>query len=167
MSHKNKTPNEMLFSDASPDKVMPIALLWRAIWRWTFDEFKCPLGFRKDIESEILKWNKIITFQKRLRNDKHGAKWDSGFTEEVGKKGNVIDELEYQVGMMCKTLVDNEEGLWDYHKDTLRIHNIDYRKSIHCKFWFPEIPTDYAKGRANLEVAKKENPQDYADNSKG
>ena len=69
--------------------------------------------------------------------------------------------------MMCKTLVDNEEGLWDYHKDTLRIHNIDYRKSIHCKFWFPEIPTDYAKGQANLEAAKKENPQDYTDNSKG
>ena len=30
------------------------------------------LDFRKDIESEILKWNKIITFQKRLRNDKYG-----------------------------------------------------------------------------------------------
>lgn len=165
MSHKNKTPNEMLFSDASPDKVMPIALLWRAVWRWVFDEFKCPLGFRKDIESEILKWNKIITFQKRLRKDKYGP--TESDSNPVGQKGNVIDELEHQIGMMCKTLVDNEEGLWDYHKDTLRIHNIDYRKSIHCKFWFPEIPTDYAKGQANLEAAKKENPQDYTDNSKG
>ena len=165
MSHKNKTPNELLFSQASPDKVMPVVLIWRGIWKWIFDERNCSFDHRKILEEEILKWNKIITFQKRLRKDKYGpTERDSNPT---GQKGNVIDELEYQVGMMCKTLVDNEEGLWDYHKDTLRIHNIDYRKSIHCKFWFPEIPTDYAKGRANLEAAKKENPQDYTDNSKG
>ena len=161
MSHKNKTPNEMLFSDASPDKVMPIALLWRACWRWVFDEFKCPMGFRKDIESEILKWNKIITFQKRIRN-RGPTESDSNPT---GQKGNVIDELDYQIGMMCKTLVDNEEGLWDYHKDTLRIHNIDYRKSIHCNFWFPEVQDKdrFKRGQAHLKEAKEQNPEDYTD----
>ena len=164
MSHKNKTPNELLFSQASPDKVIPIALLWRAIWRWVFDEIHCPFDHRKTIEENIIKWNDIVVFQERLRNTKHGAKWDSGFTDEVGKKGNVIDELKYQIGMMSKTLVDNEQGLWDYHKDTLRIHNIDYRKSIHCKFWFPEIPTDYAKGQANLQKAMDDNPEDYLPN---
>jgi len=162
MSHKNKTPNELLFSQASPDKVMPVVLIWRGIWKWIFDERNCSFDHRKILEEEILKWNKIITFQKRLRKDKYGP--TESDSNPTGQKGNVIDELAYQVGMMCKTLVDNEEGLWDYHKDTLRIHNIDYRKSIHCKFWFPEIPTDYAKGQAALKKAQEDNPQDYLPN---
>ena len=160
MSFKNKTPNELLFYQASPDKVIPIALLWRAIWRWVFDETHCPFDHRKTIEENIVKWDKIIKFQKRIRS-RGPLESDSN---PVGQKGNVIDELEYQIGMMCKTLVDNEKGDWDYHKDTLRIHNIDYRKSIHCKFWFPEIPTDYAKGQAALKKAQEDNPQDYLPN---
>jgi hypothetical protein len=162
MSFKNKTPNEMLFAQASPDKVMPVVLIWRGIWKWIFDERSCSLDHRKILEEEILKWNDIIIFQKRLRLTKYGP--TESDSNPTGQKGNVIDELDYQIRMMCKTLVDNEEGLWDYHKDTLRIHNIDYRKSIHCKFWFPEIPTDYAKGQANLEAAKRENPEDYLPN---
>lgn len=162
MSYKNKTPNEMLFSQASPDKVMPIVMIWRGIWKWVFDEMRCSLDHRKTLEEEILKWNDIVTFQKRLRLTKYGP--TESDKNPVGQKGNIIDELEHQVGLMSKVLVDNEQGLWDYHKDTLRIHNIDYRKSIHCKFWFPEIPTDYAKGQAALKKAQEDNPQDYLPN---
>lgn len=158
-----KTPNEILFEQASPDKVMPIVYLWRAIWKYVFDEQHCSFEHRKEIETEILKWNSIIQIQKTIRNDRTKGQFDKGSTGKVGQKGNVIDELEYQTGMMCKTLVDNENGLWDYHKDTLRIHNIDYRKSIHCNEWFPEVqdPDRFARGIANLKEAQKENPEDY------
>jgi len=163
MSFIKKTPNEILFEQASPDKVMPIIYLWRAIWKFVFDIDHCAFDHRKEIEKEILKWTDIINFQKKIRSDRHGKKWDEGSTDKVGQKGNVIDELEYQIGMMCKTIVDNEQGLWDYHVDTLRIHNIDYRKSIHCSQWFPEVqdPLRFERGAENLKRAQEENPEDY------
>jgi hypothetical protein len=162
MSLSRKTPNEILFAQASPDKVMPIFYLWRGIWRFIFDEKGCPFGFRKELETEILKWDRIIKYQKKIRHEKYGP--TPSDNAPVGKKGNVIDEFEYQIGLMCKHLVDNEAGYWDYHKDTLRIHNIDYRKSIHCQNWFPEFEIDFKKGQAALEQAKRDNPQDYLEN---
>ena len=153
-----KTPNEILFEQASPDKVMPVIYLWRAIWKYIFDINHCAFDHRQEIEKEILKWNEIIRFQKSIRR----VHPDSD-KQPIGQKGNVIDELEYQIGMMCKHLVDNEQGLWDYHKDTLRIHGIDYRKSIHCNQWFPEVqdPLRFERGAENLKEAQRENPQDY------
>jgi hypothetical protein len=159
MGFKPRTPNEMLFAQASPDKVMPIIYLWRAIFKYIFDKDHCAFNHRQEIEKEILKWDKIVKFQQKIRHEKYGPT-DSD-KNPVGQKGNVIDEIEYQVGMMCKTLVDNENGYWDYHRDTLRIHNIDYRKSIHCQDWFPEFKVDFKKGQEALKEAQKENPDDY------
>lgn len=158
----SKTPNEILFEQASPDKVMPIIYLWRGIWKYVFDINHCIFNHRQELEKEIMKWNEIIRFQKSIRR-KHKEE----DLNPVGQKGNVIDELEYQIGMMCKTLVDNEKGLWDYHKDTLRIHDIDYRKSIHCNYWFPEVqdPLRFERGADNLKKAQEENPEDYKDNA--
>ena len=153
----------MLFAQASPDKVMPIIYLWRAIWKYIFDIDHCSLDHRQQIEKEVLKWDGIIRFQKKIRRPHPESE-----NNPVGQKGNVIDELEYQIGMMAKTLVDNEQGYWDYHKDTLRIHNIDYRKSIHCNEWFPEVQDAdrFKRGQENLKRAQEENPEDYKE-SKG
>jgi hypothetical protein len=157
----SETPNEILFKQASPDKVMPIFYLWRAVWRFVFDEKTCPFNHRSEIEREIIKWNDIVQYQKRIRHEKYGP--TESDKEPVGKKGNIIDELEYQVGMMCKILVENEEGNWEYHKDTLRVHRIDYKKSIHCNEWFPEVQDKdrFKRGQANLKKAKEQNPEDY------
>lgn len=156
------TPNELLIMQCRPDKVMPIFQLWRAVWRWVFDEINCPLRHRQEVEKEILKWDNIVKTQKRIRLQKYGPQ-AVGVNLPTGTKGNPIDELEYQVGMMCKTLVDNENGLWDHARDTLRIHHIDYKRSIHCKKWFPECqdPDAAKKGQAILEQHKKDNPEDY------
>ena len=153
------TPDELLaFSGA---KRIPVYFLWRAIWRWVFDEFRCPYSHRSEIEKEILAWNNIITEQKRIRLEKFGPQWQT--TAPVGEKGNHIDELEYQIGMMCKVLVENEAGGWEYHKDTLRVHGIDYRQSIHCNQWFPECqdPKRFERGQAHLKQAMIDHPEDY------
>ncbi len=102
------TPNEVLFYHSTPDKVMPIYYLWRAVWRFVFDENGCPPHHRSEVEKEIMKWNNIVQYQKKIRYEKFGPNWQN--SNPVGQKGNPIDEIEFQVGMMCKTLVEKESG---------------------------------------------------------
>ena len=151
------TPNEILLKQCRPDNVMPIYFLWRAIWRWVFDEISCPFNHRSEIEKEIIKWNQIVQYQKKIRSEQYGQTESDVLA--VGTKGNLIDELEYQIGMMCKTLVENEEGLWNNSKDTLRIHKIDYKQSIHCNQYFPEFKNKDGKKKA--EEALKQNMLDH------
>lgn len=157
------TPNELLFIQASPDKVMPIFYLWRSVCRFFYDEEHCPLGFRQEVEKDILKWNKIIQYQNKIRYEAHGQK-------SIGQDGNVIDELQRQIGRMCQWIRYKETGIWEspecppMSSDAVRIHHLDYRKILDCQKWFPELKVDFAKGRANLEAAKRENPEDYLPN---
>ena len=167
------TPNDVLFRQASPDKVMPIYNLWRAVCRWFYDEDHCPLGFRSEIEKEICKWDAIIKYQKKIRLESFGPQWQNN--NPVGQKGNVIDELEYQIGKMCQWIVFSDTGVWNSPEsppikaDTVRIHQMDYRRIVDCKRWFPDAqdPEGPKRAQAYLKEAMKDNPQDYQNNEHG
>src|SRR5689334_2398443 len=138
---------------------MPLVQLWRLIFKYIFDEKNCGQTTRKTIETEVLKWNNLVKYQKRVLTEKYGPGFD-GYAP-IGKKGSVIDEIEYQIGMMSSWLVKNENGEWDQKKANYAIHKIDYRTVAPMDRVFPEIKKNYARGRAALEQAMKDHPEDY------
>lgn len=108
-----------------------------------------------------MKWNNVVQHQKKIRTEMWGEK--AGFSEQVGKNGNIIDEIEYNIQAMCHFLVKNENGMMDRTKDLLRIHRIDYKRYILCKEWFPESqdPKGKEKGEAALKHNMIDNPETY------
>lgn len=152
------SPNEQFQKDITNRK--PIAILWRDVWRWIFDEINCPLAHQQIMQNEIVKWNQVVQYQKKIRTDRFGEK--AGFSEQVGKNGNVIDEIEYNIQAMCHFLVKNEHGQMDRTKDLLRLHRIDYKTYVLCKEWFPECQDP--KGKEKGEAALKQNMKDFPEN---
>ena len=156
----SKTFNELLFEQASPDKVMPIAYLWRAVCRWFYDEKHCPPTFRLEFEKEIIKWNKILSFQDKIRFESTGQ-------HAIGQEGNIIDELNKQIGRMSQWIRYKDLKIWESPEcppmspDAVRIHNLDYRKILDCQKWFPELKIDFKKGKGALKKAQEDNPEDY------
>jgi hypothetical protein len=135
----------------------PIHLLWRDCWKWIFDEFSCSLAHQQILENEIVKWNEVVQYQKKIRTERFGE--GAGFSQQVGKNGNVIDEIEYNIQAMCHFLVKNEHGFMQSTKDTLRLHQIDYKRYILCKEWFPECQD--AKGKEKGQAALKANMEEF------
>lgn len=166
------TPNEEFLKQSSPNNVMPIFYLWRAVCRWFYDEEHCPFGFRSEIEKEIINWNKIIQYQKKIRYERFGPNWQN--KNPVGQKGNIIDEMEYQIGRMCQWIVYSETGTWNSPEgppikaDTLRTHRIDYRMTVDCRKWFPEMEDKdgFKKAKAYLKQAMEDHPTDYVNTEK-
>lgn len=139
----------------------PIHLLWRDVWKFIFEEFSCGLAHQQIMQNEIVKWNEVVQYQKKIRTELWGEK--AGFSEQVGKNGNIIDEIEYNLQAMCHFLVKNEHGLMQTTKDTLRVHRIDYKRYVLCKEWFPECQDKdgVKKGQEALKENQKEFPEYY------
>jgi hypothetical protein len=153
------TFNDQFRSD-SKDR-MPIWFLWRGIWRFIFDEISCGINHQRIINDEIMKWNNVVQYQKKIRTESYGP--EAVGTLEPGKNGNYIDEIEYNIQRMAHFLVKNEHGGFDRTKDLLRIHNIDYKRFILCKDWFPECqdPKSQEKAQAALKANMEEFPEYY------
>ena len=139
----------------------PIHLLWRDVWKFIFEEFSCGLAHQQIMQNEIIKWNEVVQYQKKIRTEIFGDK--AGFSEQVGKNGNIIDEIEYNIMAMSHFLVKNEYGQMQRTKDLLRLHHIDYKRYILCKEWFPECqdPDGKKKGQAALKANMEEFPEFY------
>jgi hypothetical protein len=71
----------------------------------------------------------------------------------------ILDEIEYNIQAMCHFLVKNEHGFMQSTKDTLRLHQIDYKRYILCKEWFPECQD--AKGKEKGQAALKANMEEF------
>ena len=148
------------FNKDSRDR-MPIWYLWRAVWRFIFDEYSCGVNHQMEMQSEILKWKAVVDYQKKIRIEKYGA--EAGFSLECGKNGNIIDEIEYNIMAMSNFLVKNEFGGFDRTKDLLRIHKIDYKRYVLCKDFFPECADKDGekKGQEALKANMAEFPELY------
>jgi len=148
------------FKHDSKDR-MPLPLLWRAVWRFIFDEFSCGLNHQIEMQKEILKWHQVVQYQKKIRTESFGP--GAVGLNEVGKNGNIIDEIEYNIMAMSHFLVKNEHGGFDRTKDLLRIHKIDYKRFTLCKEWFPECQDKDGekKGQEALKANMEQFPEQY------
>ena len=165
MSYKNKTPKEVL--DFQVSRRMPIMYMWRAIWKYFYDEKSCGTNHLKEIEKEILGWHEIVDEQKRISFERFGQKLsDKG----DGTDGNFIAEVEFQLSIMCRILVYKETGNWGeddsyrpFSEETVRIHELDYRALPLCIQFFPEVRTreGLERGQSALEANKKDQPHLY------
>jgi len=156
------TPLEQFQKDSR--NRMPIHYLWRAVWRFIFDEYSCGLNHQSEMQNEILKWNQVVQYQKKIRVESFGP--NANGTEQVGKNGNIIDEIEYNIMAMSSFLVKNEFGGFDRTKELLRIHKIDYKRYTLCREWFPESQDKdgVKKGQEALKKNMEEFPEYYPTN---
>ena len=140
-------------------ELMSINNIWRLILRRIFNPKKAGESDLYLIEHNIEKWKAVCDGHNSKVYDAFG---DKAFEQAVGRRGSIIDEIEYQLQEMCKMLVNDEKGLLESKKETYRVHHIDYRK-VYPNI-FPEcIPTPAEKAQAQgyLKRAMKEHPDEY------
>lgn len=139
--------------------IMSINNIWRLILRRIFDPKNAGESDLYLIESNIEKYAKIVNEHNTKLQDAFG---DAAFTEAVGRRGSVIDEIEYQIREMSKWRVADEKGEeWiEKKKFTFKEHNIDYRKVF--QQIYPECsPTksDYARAQESLRKNNEDNKE--------
>ena len=108
------------------DGLMPINQMWRLILRRIFDEKHASPNDQFLIENNIEKWMNIVGEHNGKLHDAFG---DLAFQAAVGRRGSLIDEIEFQLIEMSKMLVADEKGDLEEKKATFRNHGIDYRKT--------------------------------------
>lgn len=143
----------MLLRINNPDKV-PLFDLWRIIVKFTFDKKNCPYNTNKIIEEELLKWNRDYQIDMvRYHNE-------FGFYPE---EGSVLYETWRNIKQMSEWIMEEEAGQFQEKVDLYKTHSIDYRLAKPQCVFFPECKQlrNYARGKAALEQAMKDNPQDY------
>lgn len=143
----------------SPDR-MPLVDLWRLIFKFTFEKKACSYTAKQTIETNVIKWSNLINAQKKIIAERFGLE---GNFVPVGKKGSVLDEIEFQVGNMCQWIVKEEKGEFQHLVDTYGRNKIDYRLAQPMAKVFPECAKlrDFKGGLEALKRAMKDNPEDY------
>lgn len=140
---------------------MSIVDLWRLIFKFTFDKRGCGHTTKKTIEENLLKWNDVVQMLKKKQADQFGI--DSNYTP-VGKKGSILDEMEYQIGNMCSWVVREEKDEFQHLVETYARNKIDYRLAQPmCKVFTKECEylRNPARGRAALKANMEEFPEIY------
>ena len=141
---------------------MAIVPLWRLIFKFTFEKQACGHSTRKTIEDQLLKWNVFIQINKAHTLEKFGLDPEANYAP-VGKKGSILDEMEYQLGLMCSWVVREENGEFQSKVDNFKKHKIDYRLAEPMTRVFPECNKlrNPAKGRHALIQNMKQFPEIY------
>lgn len=144
---------------------MPLIDLWRLVFKFTFDKKSCGYTTKSIIEENIIKWNNLVLHQKKILTARLGPGFD-GYAP-VGKKGSLLDEIEFQVGNISLWVVREEKGELQNMVDTYARNKIDYRLAEPMCKVFPECAKlrDFDKGREALKLAMKANPEDYKRNA--
>ena len=138
---------------------MTINNLWRLVLKKIYTPDKLKTGDEYCIENGIERWYTIVKKHNVKLADAFG---DVAFEQAVGRRGSIIDEIEYQLQLMCALLVKDEKGLLEEKKETYKRHNIDYRKVLEYRNIFPEMwPTkkDLAKAQEYKRINDKDNKE--------
>lgn len=145
---------------------MAIVPLWRLIFQYTFAKKTCPYTAKQTIETQILKWNGFVNMNKAREAALYGQ--DATFTP-VGKKGSILDEFEYQVGLMCSWVVREEKGEFMGKVEAYARAEVDYRLVQPMCRVFPEYASkrNYARGQSALLQNMKDFPEIYNRIKKG
>ena len=146
---------------------MPIKFLWQLIFTFTFDKKSTGHMTKDIIGQQLVKWNGFIQINKERRANELGI--DPVMANvPVGLKGDVIDEMEYQLGLMCSWVVREEKGEFEKRVETYKKHKIDFRLVEPMCHVFPEFSTkrNLRKGAEALKKAMEDHPNDYGINKK-
>lgn len=144
---------------------MPIIFLWQLIYTFTFAKKSCAYMTKDIISQQLLKWHGFIEINKAVRLQEYGLEPAFMAAVPIGKKGSVIDEMEFQLQSMCSWVVKEEAGKFQPKVDLFTKHKIDFRLAEPMCHAFPEHANrrNMNKGKEALRQAMKDNPQDYAD----
>jgi hypothetical protein len=142
---------------------MPIRFLWQLIFTFTFDKKSCAHCTKKIIGEQLCKWNGFILINKQRELDKYGLDpLMAGVA--IGHKGSALDEMEYQLGLMCSWVVREEKGEFESKVETYKKHKVDFRLAEPMCHVFGEYAAKHrnrAKGLYFLKQAMLEHPEDY------
>lgn len=143
---------------------MPIRPLWQLIFTFTFNKNACGHMTKDIIGQQLMKWNDFVQLNKKRELDLYGLDPQMAAVP-VGKKGSVIDEMEFQLQLMCSWVVREESGEFKPRVELFKKHKIDFRLAEPMCAVFPEHAhkRNKAKGLAALKVAMGKNPEDYSD----
>lgn len=141
---------------------MPIKFLWQLIFTYTFDKKSTGHMTKDIIGMQLTKWNGFIEINKAYRAEKLGIDEDMAHVP-VGLKGDAIDEMEYQLQMMCSWVVREEKGEFKPRVELFKKHKVDFRLAEPMCHVFPEVASkrNMKKGAAALAQAMKDHPEDY------
>lgn len=141
---------------------MPIRPLWQLIFTFTFDKKSCGHMTKDIIGQQLMKWNDFVQINKKRELEMYGLDPVMAAVP-VGKKGSVIDEMEYQLQLMCSWVVKEEAKEFEPRVDLFKKHKIDFRLAEPMCAVFPEhaAKRNKAKGLAALKAAMEKNPEDY------
>ena len=114
------------------------------------------------IGQQLVKWNGFIQINKARELEKYGLDPQAAAIP-VGQKGSVLDEMEYQLQLMCSWVVREEKGEFKERVELYKKHKIDFRLAEPQCHVFPEVikKRNMAKGLAALKTAMESNPDDY------
>lgn len=114
------------------------------------------------IGKQLMKWKEFVDINKERRANELGID-PSMAAIPLGLKGDVIDEMEYQLMLMCSWVVREEKGEFEPRVELFKKHKIDFRLAEPMCVVFPEYAKNrnMKKGLAALKYAMEKNPQDY------
>lgn len=142
---------------------MPIKYLWQLIFTFTFDKKSCGHMTKDVIGKQLEKWNDFIKINKERELEKYGLDPQMAAVP-VGQKGSALDEMEYQLMLMCSWAVREEKGEFMPKVELFKKHKIDFRLAEPMRHVFPEYCKSHqnpARGEAALKAAMEANPEDY------
>lgn len=136
---------------------VPIPVLLRLVLQFIYDINQMSYSKEIQMKNSIVNWNKWVQEEKNKELDKYGITADTFIP--VGKKGTIVDEVEFQLQSMAWMLHRNELGGFDKRKAMFKEHRINYRKF----YKLPEsyLPSDFKKAQEHLKKAMEDHPEDY------
>lgn len=141
---------------------IPIKYLWQLIFTYTFDKKSTGHMTKQTISKQLCKWNGFIEINKARELEQYGLDPEMA-SVPIGRKGSVLDEMEYQLQLMCSWVVKEEKGEFESRVELFRKHKVDFRLAEPMCAVFPEFAKkrNMARGQNALKEAMKANPQDY------
>jgi inner membrane protein involved in colicin E2 resistance len=147
---------------------MPLKHLWQLIFTFTFDKKSCGHMTKDVIGRQLMKWHDFIEINKKRELEAYGLDPEMSLVP-IGKKGSVLDEMEYQLQLMSSWVVREEAGEFIPKVELYKKNNIDFRLSQPACMVFEEYARarrNPAKGAEALKVNMADKPEQYADTNK-
>lgn len=151
----------MLINVVDPSR-MPLKYLWQLIFTFTFDKKSTGHMTKDTINNQLMKWHNFVEINKKRELEEYGLDPDMALIP-IGKKGSVLDEMEFQLQHMCSWVVKEEQGHFEPKVELYKKHKINFRLAEPMCFAFPEHAKNrnMNKGIIAIKQAMIDNPEDY------
>lgn len=142
---------------------MPIKYLWQLIFIYTFAKETTGHMTKDVIGKQLMKWNEFIDINEKRELEMYGLDPNTALIP-IGKKGSVLDEMKYQLMLMCSWVVREEKGEFTPRVELYKKHKIDFHLAEPMCHVFPEHAKNrnMAKGLDALKKNMEDNPEQYS-----